>query len=106
MGVVGVMKERDCTRRGGGSHIYIIQKGNLALGPWPLTADRFLSGSPGGKEKKNRGGAMLFFSWVSYFFYEIGSLDMAQADPTTKRSLLSSQPPTRPVWRFFGVFVL
>lgn len=32
MGVVGVMKERDCRRRGGGSHIYIIQKGNLALG--------------------------------------------------------------------------
>ena len=33
VGVVDVMKGRDCSKRGGGLHIYIIQKGkgNLAV---------------------------------------------------------------------------
>ena len=42
---------------------------------------------------------MLFFLGTVIFFYEIGSLDMAQADPTTKRSLLSSQPFVLMVYR-------
>jgi hypothetical protein len=87
------MKGRDCSKRGGRLHIYIIQKGKGQFGCCPLTADRFLSGSLGGKEKKKkkkRGDGLLLFGYRIFFIYEIGSLDIAQADPTTTVSDLSS----------------
>ena len=45
---------------------------------------RLLTGSLGGKEKKkNRGRCSSSLGYRILFIYEIGSPDMAQADPTT-----------------------
>ena len=59
MSVVDVMKEYE-ERRGVPQMHYT--KGRLGVGP--LTADRFLSGSLGGKEKKKTGEGRCSSSWV------------------------------------------